>query len=140
MAWNKVPVTASNCHYEDGNIVITTPGVYFVYSQVQFEDNNDTYKPIDGKTMAHYVYLNRYVYMDPKHKQALMQSAVAAEYVNKRVTSRSYLGGVFEFDICDRVSVGVTEPKYVELNPDLTYVGLFLISPKKNTSTYCPCC
>ncbi|XP_007890910.1 tumor necrosis factor ligand superfamily member 10 [Callorhinchus milii] len=116
------PAFTRNMNYTSGKLVITKPGLYYVYCQVSFRLTSE--KNSDGKTIVPFV---QYIYMQRMADLStlLMKASKTPLDTSKRSSFNSVnQGGVFQLKRGDQLFVSVTEPKVVS-NDEATYFGIF---------------
>lgn len=106
--------------YQDGELVISMSGRYYVYSQLYFQVEDD--RP----HLIHYVHLNR-----TGNAEVIMRSVTSRCRAKKSKVYlySSYQGGVFELQNGDHIMVGVSEDntQAIAKYESASYFGAFLI-------------
>lgn len=106
--------------YQDGELVISLSGRYYVYSQLYFQVEDD--RP----HLIHYVHLNR-----TGNAEVIMRSVTSRCRAKKSKVYlySSYQGGVFELQNGDHIMVGVSEDntQAIAKYESASYFGAFLI-------------
>ncbi|KAL8174438.1 UNVERIFIED_CONTAM: hypothetical protein K2H54_044769 [Gekko kuhli] len=113
--------------YEDGSLVITKPGDYFVYAQVTFR-NQSTEKDNcgTGKTVTHVTQtISKSSSRYPIADELLRSSRSIGEIQNWN--HAIYLGAVVSLKENDKVFVNVSSAKLVYDKARRTFFGAFLI-------------
>ncbi|XP_058890147.1 tumor necrosis factor ligand superfamily member 6 [Acipenser ruthenus] len=107
--------------YRDGALLINETGQYFLYSRLLLRG---TTCPRD-RAIVHRVFKRSGRYPAPI---SLLEDRKLSYCSGERMwTSSSYLAAVMQLQKFDRVSVNVSEPQLVSLEPANTYFGIYKI-------------
>jgi len=115
--------------HRDGRLIVLHPGLYYVYSQVQFlnypaEDLGSTHAQL-----GHSVVRWNFVYPNDGNKIVMRRSVTARWSLGTDVDERaSYLGGVYALRAGDKLFVRLSKKSGVQSDPKTTFFGLFSIS------------
>ncbi|AWU47081.1 TRAIL-like protein [Sea otter poxvirus] len=116
---------AYNIYLDDGELIITQPGFYYIYSQVYFWFQEPVSGNHKNKQLIQYIYKVTN-YPDPI---LLMKSArnscwsTDSQYGIYTI----YQGGVFYLQAYDRIYVSVTNHHLLSMDQRSSYVGAFIV-------------
>jgi len=107
--------------YENGELIISRAGRYYVYSQLYFQVEDDR------AHLIHFVHLNR-----TGDQQVIMRSVTSRCRAKKSKTYlySSYQGAVFELLNGDHILVGVSEDntQSISTGESASFFGAFLVN------------
>ncbi|KAM4663422.1 CD40 ligand [Discoglossus pictus] len=105
--------------YTNGKLLVESPGIYYVYSQVSFCRNSTR---LSRAPFLQYIFLSR-----PHEADKLLLKG-ANTFVSPTADCALHSiqqGGVFTFRQGDKIFVNVTDLSQVNYSPGLTYFGMF---------------
>ncbi|XP_078268058.1 CD40 ligand-like [Rhinoraja longicauda] len=115
------PAFKRNINYTHGKLVITEPGLYFVYCQVSFRLTSSGSKVTSNVPFVQYIYLQT----DPQHVTMLMKASKTPVDGSQASSFNSVnQGGVFQLKKGDKLFVSVTSTDLLSYDKD-TYFGIF---------------
>ncbi|NXU38021.1 TNFL6 factor, partial [Drymodes brunneopygia] len=108
----------SGIQYQDRGLLITEPGLYFVYSKVLFRGST-----CDSQLLAHVVYKRNPA---SPGSLVLMEDKAVNFCTGQRMWARnSYLGALFKLRKMDSLHVNVSKIALVNFEESKTFFGLF---------------
>ncbi|XP_055499930.1 CD40 ligand-like [Leucoraja erinacea] len=115
------PAFTRNVNYTHGKLVITEPGLYFVYCQVSFRLSSSGSKVTSNVPFVQYINLES----DPQHSTMLMKASKTPVDRNQASSFNSVnQGGVFQLKKGHKLFVSVTSTDLLSYDKD-TYFGIF---------------
>ncbi|XP_067852818.1 CD40 ligand-like [Heptranchias perlo] len=115
------PAFTRNINYANGKLVITEPGLYYVYCQVSFRLTSKKTASTSNVPFVQYIYLQRTL----TQSTLLMKASKTPVDKNQASSFNSVNeGGVFEFKKGDQLFVTVTDPSLLSYDK-ATYFGIF---------------
>ncbi|XP_007502003.1 tumor necrosis factor ligand superfamily member 10 isoform X1 [Monodelphis domestica] len=118
----------------DGELIVSQPGYYYIYSQTYFrfqESEESSVSTLNGEKSKQSKQLVQYIYKVTSYPEPilLLKSAMTtcwskdSEYGLYSI----YQGGVFEFREKERIFVSVSNEKLVDMDKEASFFGAFRI-------------
>ncbi|KAL3847946.1 hypothetical protein ACJMK2_018835 [Sinanodonta woodiana] len=115
--------------YRHGRIVILTPGLYYVYSQVSFLEMfgiGSNTAETGSQSLSHYLYRYNIVYPNGGEETLIQNSITKCWGQNKNFGEyTSYLGAIFQLRQGDELFVKVSNLSLIVRDPKQNYFGVF---------------
>ncbi|CAH6789367.1 tumor necrosis factor ligand superfamily member 6 [Phodopus roborovskii] len=121
LEWEDTYGTAliSGVKYKKGGLVISDPGLYFVYSKVYFRGHSCNNQPLSHKVyMRNSKYLGDLVLMEEKKLNYCTT-------VGQMWAHSSYLGAVFNLTSADHLYVNISQLSLINFEESKTFFGLY---------------
>ncbi|KAK3605582.1 hypothetical protein CHS0354_005889 [Potamilus streckersoni] len=129
LKWNQTCKLSNinGIEYKDGKLRVTTSGFYYIYSQVTYQDDRNSFPYNDNDIVLHHSIHKEYNDGGDTSREKLMESSQSrCQIVGDKSNKTSYIGAVFYLKENDHIQVKVSHPPKLLLSENSNYFGMYL--------------
>nr|QJF53972.1 tumor necrosis factor l [Sinohyriopsis cumingii] len=113
--------------YEDGKLRVSSPGYYYIYSQITYQDHRDSFPYNDNDIVLHHSVHKEYNGGGDTTREKLLESSQSrCQIIGDKSNKTSYIGAVFYLKENDYIHVRVSHPPKLLPSEHSNYFGMYL--------------